>query len=76
VSATGPTLMWEVVAAEGRLEDLVQWVLAAASPTAGVYRSADDRVVVIDPAGADPGQPPAHLVARAPHAWLFEPVPR
>ncbi|HYT10859.1 MAG TPA: hypothetical protein VEL73_09395 [Mycobacteriales bacterium] len=68
--------MWEAVAAPGRLPDLVSWVLAAAPPAAAVYRSADDRVVVIDPAGADPGPPPADLVAGDPHAWDFEPVRR
>jgi hypothetical protein len=68
--------MWEVVAAPGRLPDLVSWVLAAAPPAAAVYRSADDRVVVVDPGGGDPGRPPTDLVARDPHAWDFEPVPR
>lgn len=66
--------MWEVVAAPGRADDLVTWVLAATG--APVYRSGDDRVVVIDPAGGDPGQPPAELVARPPHAWDFSPVAR
>lgn len=71
-----PTRMWEVVAAPGALAALLDWVLAAAPAGAAVYRSADDRVVVIDPAGGDPGEPPPRLVARSPHGWDFDPVPR
>ena len=71
-----PTRMWEVRAAAGRTGDLLAWTLAAAPAGAAVYRSADDRVVVIDPAGGDPGDPPADLVARPPHGWDFTPVPR
>ena len=68
--------MWEVVAAPGRLDDLVAWTLAHAPPEAAIYRSADGRVVVIVPAGAAPPAPPGELVARDPHGWDFEPVPR
>jgi len=68
--------MWEVVAAPGRLSELLDWVLGAAAPGAAVYRSADDRVVVVDPGGGDPGAPPPGLAARDPHAWDFTPVPR
>ncbi len=68
--------MWEVRAAPGRTDELVAWVLGAAAPDAAVYRSADDRLVVIDPAGGDPGAPPPGLAAADPHAWDFTPVPR
>ena len=70
------TRMWEVVAAPGRLDDLVAWPLGAAPSTAAVYRSADTRVVVIDPAGLAPGDPPPDLVTRPPHTWEFHPVSR
>jgi hypothetical protein len=70
------TRMWEVRAATGKLERLVTWTLAAAPAGAAVYRSAEDRVVVIDPGGGDPGDPPGELVSRPPHAWDFIPVPR
>ena len=43
--------MWEAQAADGRLDDLVDYVSRHADPAAEVYRSADDRVVVIDPTG-------------------------
>jgi len=73
----GPaTRMWEVVAAPDRLDDLVAWTLAHAPSGAAVYRSAEDRVVVIDRDGVGPPDPPPELVARPPHAWDFEPVPR
>ena len=68
--------MWEVVAAAGRLDELVAWTVAHAPSGAAVYRSADDRVVVIDPGGGAPPAPPSELVVRTPHAWDFEPVPR
>ena len=64
------TLMWEAVAAPGRTDELVAWALAFGD----VYRSADDRVVVIaDGAGALP-DPPAGTCAREPHQWTFERV--
>lgn len=74
--------MWEVVAADGRLAELLDWVLARAGEASQVYRSAasDDgrhRVVVIDPAGSAAGllaELPAELVARPAHAWDFEQV--
>jgi hypothetical protein len=69
-------LMWEVKAADGRTDDLVAYVRDHADPAADVYRSADERVVVIDPTGHGLPEVPAELVARAPHAWAFEPVPR
>jgi len=70
------TLMWEAKAADGRAADLLAFALDHAHPDADVYRSADDRVVVIDPTGAGLPVAPAGLVARPPHTWRFEPVPR
>jgi hypothetical protein len=72
------TVMFEVRAVEGRVEELVAFVLAAADPAAQVYRSAgpEPRVVVIDPTGRGIADVPAELVARPPHTWPFEPVPR
>jgi hypothetical protein len=70
------TVMVEVRAAPGRLDELIAFVRAHANPQAQVYRSADGphRVVVIDP--SDQGIPdlPLELVARPPHQWTFEPV--
>ena len=72
------TLMWEVRAADGRLDDLVAYVSAHADPSAQVLRSdgADLRVVVIDPTERGLPDVPAELVARPPHEWRFEPVSR
>ncbi|WP_375480626.1 hypothetical protein [uncultured Jatrophihabitans sp.] len=70
------TLMWEVKAADGRLDELLALVLARADPAADVYRSGDGRLVVIDPTGRGVEDIPAELLARPPHAWPFEPVPR
>jgi hypothetical protein len=72
------TLMWEVVAASGRADELVAFVLAAADPAAQVYRSAgpQPRVVVIDPTGTGIADVPADLTARPAHSWPFEPVAR
>jgi hypothetical protein len=72
------TLMWEVVGAPGRVDELVAFVLAAADPRAQVYRSAgpEPRVVVIDPTGTGIADVPAELIARPPHSWPFEPVAR
>jgi hypothetical protein len=69
-------LMWEARAAAGRVDELVARVLAETDPAAEVYRSADDRVVVIDPTGHGLQEVPADLVARAPHVWAFERVER
>ena len=74
-----PTLMWEARAAAGRLDDLLEHVLVHADPAADVYRSGGDgdlRVVVIDPTGRGIDDVPGDLVARPPHVWPFEPVPR
>ncbi len=70
------TLMWEARAADGQLDDLVAYALEHADPAAAVYRSADDRVVVIDPTGRGLDEVPAALVARPPHVWPFERVDR
>jgi hypothetical protein len=77
------TLMWEVRAAEGRLQDLLSWVDAEAAPalrrypgllTADVFTASDERVVVIarfsGPRGRIP-EPPAALLRREPHQWSF-----
>jgi hypothetical protein len=72
----GTTLMWEARAAEGRVDDLVAYALEHADPSAEVYRSHDARVVIIDPSGRGLDGVPAELVARPPHVWPFEPVPR
>lgn len=71
--------MWEVRAADGRLAELLAWVLARVSPDAQVYRSADpeQRVVVIDPHGLAEqslAALPAELAARPAHAWNFKQV--
>jgi hypothetical protein len=70
------TMMWEAKAADGRAEELLAWVLENAAPAAEIYRSADQRVVVIDPTDSDLPDPPADLLARPAHAWRFTPVPR
>jgi hypothetical protein len=71
--------MWEVRAAEGRLEQLLAWLLPRLPGTAQVYRSAagEPRVVVIDPTGSAAtglAGVPVELIARPAHAWDFEPV--
>ncbi len=71
-------VMWEVRAAEGRLEDLLAFVDQHADPLAQVYRGEDPevRVVVIDPTDRGIVDVPAELVARDPHVWHFAPVSR
>jgi hypothetical protein len=72
--------MWEAQAAPGQLAELQAWILwrLPTGPAAGqLYRSADDRLVVIDPAGqvaAALAGVPSHLVTRPPQHWDFEPV--
>lgn len=73
------TTMWEVRAADDRLDELIAWVKERVSDDAQVFRSADDeaRVVVIDasPRAAEGlADVPDDLVARPPHSWEFEPV--
>jgi hypothetical protein len=72
------TLMWEVRAAEGRLDELVAFVDAHADPAAQVYRAdgTDPRVVVIDPTERGVPDVPPELTARPPHQWRFVAVPR
>jgi hypothetical protein len=64
--------MWEVRAAPGRLDDLIAYVRNEI-PAATLYRG-EDRLVAIYDAGTAAPEPPAELVARAPHAWDFERV--
>ena len=81
VSRPAPdTLMWEVRAVPGALDELLAWVerqLAERGAGADVYLAADDRIVVIlrSPAGAPRPtrlpEPPAELLARPPHQWPF-----
>ena len=68
--------MWEAKAAEGRVDELLAFVLAHAHPDADVYRSADARVVVIDPTGTGIDGVPDGLLARPAHAWPFQHVAR
>ena len=70
--------MWEVRAADGREDELLAHVLDNAAPEAQVFRSADTppRLVVIDPTGRGITGVPVELLARPPHEWRFEPVPR
>jgi hypothetical protein len=70
--------MWEVRAVPGRLDELVAFVAAHVHPSAQVFKAhgADPRVVVIDPTGTGVPDVPPDLIARAPHEWAFEEVPR
>ena len=68
--------MWEAKALPERAAELLAWALEHAPPQARIYRSADARVVVIDETGTGLPEPPPGLLARPPHAWQFEPVPR
>jgi hypothetical protein len=80
--------MWEVRAQPARLADLIAWVCDTALPeiehsplhvSSDVYSSADHRLVVISKWRSDPmplREPPAQLVARAPHSWDFTQVDR
>jgi hypothetical protein len=72
------TIMWEVRALPGTVDELVAFVVAAADPAAQIYRSAgpEPRVVVIDPTGRGVPDVPGGLIARPPHSWPFEPVAR
>ncbi|HZZ96560.1 MAG TPA: hypothetical protein VFE19_06085 [Jatrophihabitantaceae bacterium] len=72
------TLMWEVRAAAGRLDELVAYADQHADPSALIFRAgeSDPRVVVIDPSGQGLPDVPSELVARPPHAWPFAPVDR
>jgi hypothetical protein len=70
--------MWEVRAADGRLDELVEHVRAHADQDAQLFRAdrGDPRVVVIDPSGRGVPDVPAELIARPPHVWWFDPVAR
>jgi hypothetical protein len=73
------TTMWEIRAAGGRLDELLEWVLGRVDPSARVYRSntGEERMVVIDStgqAGRQLADPPAELIARPGHVWEFSPV--
>jgi hypothetical protein len=72
------TRMWEVRAADGRVEDLLRWALeAVADRPAEVYRGAGSdagRVVVLLADGSDLPEPPAGLAARRAGSWLFDRV--
>ncbi len=70
------TLMWEAKAAPGRGDDLVAYVVGHVDSAAQIYRSADDRVVVIDPSGHGIIDVAAELLARPPHVWRFERIER
>lgn len=70
------TVMWEAKAIADRDEDLLAFALERAHPDAQVYRSADARVVVIDPTGAGLPEAPADVVARTPHVWHFQRIER
>jgi hypothetical protein len=70
------TVMWEAKAAPGRIGELLAHALEHADAQAQLYRSADDRVVVIDPTGVGVPDVAPDLLARPPHAWRFERVPR
>lgn len=71
--------MWEIRAAGGRLDELIEWALGRIDGSARVYRSnaGEPRMVVIDATGQVAGQladPPAELIDRPGHAWEFSPV--
>ena len=70
------TVMLEMRAAHGRLDELIAFVRAHANGEAQLYRSADGpaRVVVIDPSGHGIPYVPPELLARPPHQWTFEPI--
>lgn len=70
------TVMLEMRAAPGRVDELIAFVRAHANAQAQLYRSADGppRVVVIDPSGSGISDVPPELVARPPNRWTFEPI--
>jgi hypothetical protein len=80
--------MWEARARPEHFTELLSWVCEAALPEIEVYplhmssevfSSTDNRVVVISKWRGDPvplAEPPAQLVARAPHSWDFAQVDR
>lgn len=81
--AAHDTLMWEVVAAPGRLSDLLRWTDEEAVPallrtpdclSVDAYAASDDRAVLIIRFEGHPARvpdPPEHLVRRSAHQWTF-----
>ncbi len=79
-------LMWEVRAAEGQQQRLLSWIEDSVFPrisrqggcrTVDVYRSDEQRVVLIAHFDGTPGElpePPEELVSRPVHQWTFERV--
>ncbi|WP_243795410.1 hypothetical protein [Saccharopolyspora gloriosae] len=79
-------LMWEVRAAPGEQRSLLDWarqhavpaVRAAGCRDVGLYRSEQDRVVLIAHFAGEVlpvlPEPPAHLEARPAHQWAFDRV--
>ncbi len=75
------TTMWEVRAAEGRLADLTAWLRGVLPGDARteVYSSPDERLVVIATGRDAPPvlpDPPAAMVRRPAHQWVFHRLPR
>jgi hypothetical protein len=80
--------MWEVRARPDGFGELLSWVCDKGLPevevlpahvSSEVYSSTDNRIVVISKWRGEPvplPDPPARLVARAPHSWDFAPVDR
>jgi hypothetical protein len=80
--------MWEVRALGSSFDELLTWVCDVAVPglevlpqhvSSEVFSSTDNRIVVISKWRSSPEampEPPADLVARAPHVWDFSPVDR
>jgi len=76
IPAPSTFTMWEALAAAGRGGELAVWADAHASRVARIYRSEDDRVVVIGPAPLGLPAVPDDLIARAPQGWDFAEVSR
>jgi hypothetical protein len=80
--------MWEVRALGSSFDELLNWVCDVAVPglevlpqhvSSEVFSSTDKRIVVISKWRNQPEpmpEPPAALIARAPHVWDFSPVDR
>jgi hypothetical protein len=69
--------MWEVRAAEGRLDDLITYAQQHADLSAEIYAANEpDRLVLIDPSGQGLPDVPTELVARPPHEWSFTKLER
>ncbi|MBA8824541.1 hypothetical protein FHX42_001888 [Saccharopolyspora lacisalsi] len=87
--SSNDTLMWEARAAEGRIDELVEWLDNEAVPYlreqadcrgVHVYRSEQDeeqRAVVLAHFDGEPARlpdPPEGLLHRDPHQWPFQRV--